>query len=58
MIPPDARVRRRREIVRRGLIDFPIVVHCDYIPRIQKVPASIYRIIREMMVVTARLCRV
>jgi len=57
MIPPDARVRRR-EIVRRSLIDFPIVVHCDYIPRIQIVQASIYRIIREMMMAAARLRRV
>lgn len=37
------------EIVRRGLVDLPIVVHCDYIPRIQEVQASIYHIIREMM---------
>jgi D-sedoheptulose 7-phosphate isomerase len=37
------------EIVRRSLVDFPIVVHCDYIPRIQEVQASIYHIIREMM---------
>ena len=37
------------EIVRRGIADFPIVVHCDYIPRIQEVQASIYHIIRELM---------
>ena len=30
------------EIVRRGLADLPIVVSCDYIPRIQEVQASIY----------------
>jgi D-sedoheptulose 7-phosphate isomerase len=37
------------EILRRGLVDFPVVVHCDYIPRIQEVQASIYHIIRELM---------
>ncbi len=37
------------EIVRRRLADFPIVVHCDYIPRIQEVQASIYHIIRETL---------
>ena len=37
------------EILRRGIADFPIVVHCDYIPRIQEVQASIYHIIRELM---------
>jgi D-sedoheptulose 7-phosphate isomerase len=37
------------EILRRGLVDFPIVVHCDYIPRIQEVQASIYHIIRELV---------
>jgi D-sedoheptulose 7-phosphate isomerase len=35
------------EILRRGLADFPIVVHSDYIPRIQEVQASIYHIVRE-----------
>jgi D-sedoheptulose 7-phosphate isomerase len=35
------------EILRRNLADFPIVVRCDYIPRIQEVQASIYHIIRE-----------
>jgi len=30
------------EVVRRGLADLPIVVTCDYIPRIQEVQASIY----------------
>ena len=41
------------EILRRGLVDWPLVVHCDYIPRIQEVQASIYHIIREMLEVTA-----
>ena len=35
------------EIKRRALADFPIVVPCDYIPRIQEVQASIYHVIRE-----------
>jgi D-sedoheptulose 7-phosphate isomerase len=35
------------EVVRRGLADIPIVVHCDYIPRIQEVQGTIYHIIRE-----------
>lgn len=42
------------EIKRRGLADFPIVVQCDYIPRIQEVQASIYHIIRESLEVLAR----
>jgi len=42
------------EIKRRGLADLPIVVHCDYIPRIQEVQASIYHIIREMQEVLQR----
>ena len=37
------------EIKRRGLADFPIVVQCDYIPRIQEIQASIYHIIRETL---------
>src|SRR5579864_5433965 len=37
------------EILRRGIADFSLVVHCDYIPRIQEVQASIYHIIRELM---------
>jgi D-sedoheptulose 7-phosphate isomerase len=37
------------EIKRQGLADFPIVVECDYIPRIQEVQASIYHIIRETL---------
>jgi len=42
------------EILRRGLADYPIVVHCDYIPRIQEVQASIYHIIRELGEVLGR----
>lgn len=37
------------ETLRRGLAAFPIVVRCDYIPRIQEVQASIYHVIRELM---------
>jgi D-sedoheptulose 7-phosphate isomerase len=36
------------EIQRKGLADFPIVVQCDYIPRIQEIQASIYHIIRDI----------
>ena len=35
------------EIVRRNLADIPIVVHSDYIPRIQEVQGTIYHVIRE-----------
>jgi D-sedoheptulose 7-phosphate isomerase len=35
------------EIVRRGLADVPVVVHSDYIPRIQEVQASIYHVMTE-----------
>ncbi len=42
------------EIKRRGLADFPLVVHCDYIPRIQEVQASMYHIIREGLEVLYR----
>jgi D-sedoheptulose 7-phosphate isomerase len=42
------------EVRRRNLADFPIIVHCDYIPRIQEVQASVYHIIREMIEVLAR----
>jgi D-sedoheptulose 7-phosphate isomerase len=35
------------EINRRGLVDFPLIVRSDYIPRIQEVQASIYHVIRE-----------
>jgi D-sedoheptulose 7-phosphate isomerase len=41
------------EIVRQGLADFPLIVHSDYIPRIQEVQASIYHIIRENLEVLA-----
>jgi D-sedoheptulose 7-phosphate isomerase len=37
------------EIKRKGLVDFPVVVNCDYIPRIQEVQASIYHVIRESL---------
>ena len=37
------------EILRRGLADFPIVVHSDYIPRIQEVQALVYHVIRECL---------
>jgi D-sedoheptulose 7-phosphate isomerase len=37
------------EIRRRKLADFPLVVQCDYIPRIQEVQASIYHIVRETL---------
>jgi D-sedoheptulose 7-phosphate isomerase len=37
------------EVLRRGMADFPIVVRCDYIPRIQEVQASIYHVIRELL---------
>ena len=42
------------EISRRSLVDFPVIVHCDYIPRIQEVQASIYHIIRELVEVLGR----
>jgi len=42
------------EIKRRALTDFPIVVQCDYIPRIQEAQASIYHIIRETLEAIAR----
>jgi D-sedoheptulose 7-phosphate isomerase len=37
------------EMVRRGLVDFPLIVHCDYIPRIQEVQASVYHVLRELI---------
>ena len=37
------------EIKRKGLADFPVVVRCDYIPRIQEIQASIYHVIRESL---------
>jgi D-sedoheptulose 7-phosphate isomerase len=42
------------EILRKSLSDHPIVVQCDYIPRIQEVQASIYHIIRETLEVLDR----
>lgn len=36
-------------VVRSGLADIPIVVHCDYIPRIQEVQGTIYHVIREAL---------
>lgn len=41
------------EAVRRKLVDFPIVVRCDYVPRIQEVQASVYHTIRELLEETA-----
>jgi D-sedoheptulose 7-phosphate isomerase len=37
------------EIVRRGLADVPVVVRCDYIPRIQEVQASIYHVLIDLL---------
>jgi D-sedoheptulose 7-phosphate isomerase len=37
------------EILRRGLVDHPLVVRSDYIPRIQEVQASTYHVIREIL---------
>ncbi len=37
------------EIVRRGLADHPLVVRCDYIPRIQEAQAAIYHIMRHAL---------
>jgi D-sedoheptulose 7-phosphate isomerase len=37
------------EIKHQRLADFPVVVDCDYIPRIQEVQASIYHVIRESL---------
>jgi D-sedoheptulose 7-phosphate isomerase len=42
------------EILRKKLVDFPLVVRCDYIPRIQEVQASMYHVMREMLEVLAR----
>ena len=41
------------EVLRRGLADLPIVLHCDYIPRIQEIQASVYHVMREMLEVLA-----
>jgi D-sedoheptulose 7-phosphate isomerase len=37
------------EIVRRGLADHAIVVHCDYIPRIQEAQGAIYHVMRRAL---------
>jgi D-sedoheptulose 7-phosphate isomerase len=37
------------EIGRRGLVDCPLVVRSDYIPRIQEIHASMYHVIRETL---------
>ncbi len=37
------------EIAHRRLVDYPLIVRSDYIPRIQEVHASIYHLIREML---------
>jgi D-sedoheptulose 7-phosphate isomerase len=42
------------EIKRKRLADFPVVVNCDYIPRIQEVQASIYHVMRESLEVLSR----
>lgn len=42
------------EVLRRGLADLPVVVRCDYIPRIQEAQASVYHVMREMLEVLAR----
>jgi D-sedoheptulose 7-phosphate isomerase len=42
------------EILRRGLADFNLVVHSDYIPRIQEVQASTYHVLRTSLEILAR----
>jgi D-sedoheptulose 7-phosphate isomerase len=42
------------EILRRSLADFHVIVHSDYIPRIQEVQASAYHVIREILEVLYR----
>jgi D-sedoheptulose 7-phosphate isomerase len=37
------------ETVRQGLADIPLVVPCDYIPRIQEVQASTYHVLLELL---------
>jgi D-sedoheptulose 7-phosphate isomerase len=41
------------EILRRRLADHTLIVHSDYIPRIQEVQASIYHVLRETLEVLA-----
>jgi D-sedoheptulose 7-phosphate isomerase len=42
------------EIKRRGLVDFPLIVRSDYIPRIQEIQASIYHVMREALEMMSR----
>jgi D-sedoheptulose 7-phosphate isomerase len=42
------------EILRSGSADFCLVVHSDYIPRIQEVQASTYHVIRETLEALSR----
>jgi D-sedoheptulose 7-phosphate isomerase len=35
------------EIARHGLADYAIVVHCDYVPRIQEAQGTMYHVLRE-----------
>ncbi|MGH9538484.1 MAG: D-sedoheptulose-7-phosphate isomerase, partial [Terriglobales bacterium] len=42
------------EIKRKALADFPVVVRCDYIPRIQEAQASIYHVLRESLEALSR----
>jgi D-sedoheptulose 7-phosphate isomerase len=37
------------QIKRNGIADYPVVVNCDYIPRIQEVQASVYHVLRESL---------
>jgi D-sedoheptulose 7-phosphate isomerase len=37
------------EVVRRELVDHPLVVPCDYIPRIQEIQASIYHTLVDLL---------
>ena len=37
------------EIVERGVVDFPLVVESDYVPRIQEIHASMYHTILETL---------
>lgn len=37
------------ETVRRGLAEHPLVVRCDYIPRIQEIQATIYHVLLETL---------
>jgi D-sedoheptulose 7-phosphate isomerase len=37
------------EVVHRKVADIAIVVHCDYIPRIQEAQGTIYHVLREAL---------